>query len=63
LAARSTIAAKPRFENGAPRSLTKTKGDLGFCSRCNFRSARIAASSVSPQKLYGVPGDSIEPFF
>jgi len=41
-AARSTMAWKPRFENGALRSLTNTKGDLDFCSRCSRRSARSA---------------------
>jgi hypothetical protein len=36
-AARSTMAWKPRFEKGVPRSLTNTKGDLDPCSRCSRR--------------------------
>jgi integrase len=36
----STIAWKPRIENGVLRSLTNTNGDLGTCSRCSRRSAR-----------------------
>jgi len=39
-AARSTMAWKPRFENGAPRSLTNTKGDLDPCSRCSRRRSK-----------------------
>jgi hypothetical protein len=40
LPARSTIAWKPRLENGAPRSLMKTKGDLATCPRCIRLTAR-----------------------
>jgi hypothetical protein len=51
----STILAKPAVVKGAPRSLVKTKGDFGSCSRASFRSAR----SSSP--LIGCVGR--EPFF
>src|SRR6516164_6886662 len=39
-AARSTMAWKPRFANGVPRSLTNTNGDTDPCSRCSRRRAR-----------------------
>src|SRR5215469_4680239 len=51
-AARSTMAWKPRVENGVPRSLTNTKGDLDSCSRCT-RIGWFAAECcyMSPHQL------------
>ena len=54
LPARSSSRAKPAVVKGEPRSLVNTNGDLGSCSRCNLRRARI--SSPTTGWVAGVPG-------
>jgi hypothetical protein len=42
----SSIAWKPRFENGAPRALMKTNGNLASHSRCSRPRARNAGQRM-----------------
>ena len=43
----SIILAKPPVVNGAPRSLVKTKGERGSCSRANFLRPQL----ISPDRM------------
>src|SRR5262245_6318933 len=55
--ARSIICAKPAVVNGPPRSLVKTNGDFGSCSRWSRRSAR----SSSPRIGWGAGRAALDP--
>jgi len=52
------MRAKPAVVNGDPRSLVNTNGDLGSCSRCSLRRARISSPTtgwVARRALLGPP--------
>ncbi len=42
-------AGEPAVPSGAPRSDTKMKADLGFCSRCTYRHGLRASELVDPR--------------
>ena len=50
-ARRETKARYPRVENGAPRSLTNTKGEAGCCSRLSRRSDLISLAPSARHSL------------
>jgi hypothetical protein len=51
--ARSIIRANPAVVKGPARSLVKTNGDLGSCSRCKRRKARSSSPMIG--WVLGVP--------